>query len=125
MNFWNILLVALGGAIGATCRYVISNIVDKSIKGTFPISTFIINMLGCLLMGIFYGLSLKMNISENYRAIIVSGILGAFTTFSTFSMEGFTMLKNGEYLLMLSYILVSIIVGLVLVFIGMKVVNIA
>jgi len=110
----NLLLVALGGAIGAVLRYLIS-----SFNTSFPWGTFIVNILGSLLIGFLVGFVSKGVLSPEMKLLLVTGFCGGFTTFSTFANESFGMMKAGDALLMALYIAASVIVSIMAVWSGM------
>lgn len=115
-----LLLVAIGGALGSTCRYYISNtITQRVIFGAFPLGTWAVNVLGCLVAGLVLGLSERFQfLSAETRVLIFSGILGGFTTFSAFAVETVTLLKRGDVVTALVYILLSVTIGLAAVWLG-------
>ncbi|MBR3531650.1 MAG: fluoride efflux transporter CrcB [Bacteroidaceae bacterium] len=115
MELRNILLVALGGAVGSVCRYLIS----KLSLGTFPWGTLTVNILGSLLIGLLTGLMLRGSISPEMKLLLVTGFCGGFTTFSTFANESFSMMRTGDVLLSALYIGVSVVVGVLAVYAGM------
>ena len=90
----NILLVAIGGAIGSVCRYLLSGINVAS----WPWGTFAVNILGSLFIGLFVGLVSKGIVSPEIKLLLVTGFCGGFTTFSTFANESFSMMKAGDAL---------------------------
>ena len=115
MNFTSFLLVGAGGAIGSMLRYGIAfTIVNK----LFPYHTFIVNMFGSLLIGIFLGLLLKNSITNEGLKFLATGICGGFTTFSAFSLEGFELLQQQRYSTFLLYFLLTIILGLAATWFG-------
>lgn len=83
----------------------------------FPWPTFVANILGCLLIGIFYEYSTKWGLSPEARLLLTTGLCGGFTTFSTFSYESMTLLQNGHYTVFSTYLILSIILGITAVFI--------
>ena len=87
------LFVGIGGALGAMLRYAISLIPYKQ---EFPLLTLIINILGALLIGYITGLALKRDIPQNLSLFLKTGLCGGFTTFSTFSLEAYNLLQNGN-----------------------------
>ncbi len=109
------LYIALGGAMGAVTRYLLSNWVFGRFGDTIPTGTLAVNIIGSFLLGLIYTLSLQTNLSANTRALVTIGLLGAFTTFSTFSNETLVLLQQGSYKYGLLYLLISIILGLVAV----------
>ena len=114
-----LLLVFLGGGTGSLFRYLIS----KSFNGYFQhffLGTFIVNIIGCLLIGLILGYSSKGNfISENQLLLLATGFCGGFTTFSTFAFEKHSLLSSGELLHFVIYTGSSILVGLAAVAIGL------
>jgi CrcB protein len=113
-----LFLIGIGGAIGAVMRYILSGIDYKFSGGVFPISTLIVNLLGSLLIGFLWGMFETVVISSNIRMFIFIGILGGFTTFSTFALENFNLIRDGEHSIALANVIVSNIVGIALVFVG-------
>lgn len=115
-----LLLIGLGGFCGAIGRYLIGTWANDSLKlGNFPIGTFIANILGCLLIGYLSQTLINRDLfTPDIRAMILTGFLGAFTTFSTFSNETFMLFRNGELNMALGYVAGSLIVGLLAVWLG-------
>ena len=115
-----IILVALGGAVGSVCRYKWSGFVlHQTLDWRFPLGTFLINVIGCLVIGILAGLILKFEMfSSHSRLFLITGIMGGFTTFSAFGLETFYLLREKEFLIAGTYVLGSVIVGLAAVLIG-------
>lgn len=106
---WTLLAIALGGALGALSRFGISVGVQTLWPNAFALPTFIINLLGCLAIGILYGLWLnRPELSPVLQQGLMIGFLGAFTTFSAFSLDAWRLLENGQSLLALGYILLSV-----------------
>lgn len=116
----NLLLVAAGGAIGASLRHL-SGIVALRIMGLgFPWGTLFVNVLGSLLMGLFVAwMTKKSGVSNDMRFFVATGILGGFTTFSAFSLDVANMIERGEMGGAFAYISASVIISLVAVFIGL------
>ncbi|AYN68791.1 fluoride efflux transporter CrcB [Euzebyella marina] len=114
-----LLLVFLGGGTGSLLRYLIS----KSFNGYFQhffLGTFIVNIIGCLLIGLILGYSSKGNlIGENQLLLLATGFCGGFTTFSTFAFEKHSLLSSGELLHFVIYTGSSILLGLAAVAIGL------
>ena len=95
----NYLLVAGGGMIGATLRYWLSGVVGNATSGKFPYGTLVVNVIGCFVIGFFLTLGYeRFSWSPELRLFVAVGILGGFTTFSTFSYETITLLREGVYL---------------------------
>ncbi len=113
-----ILAVALGGAIGSVGRYLTSLAVESFSSTRFPYETLTANLVGCFLIGLLWGYFERMSISNEFRLFLFTGVLGGYTTFSTFARENIQFFKAGEPFSALGYILVSNIVGLTLVVAG-------
>jgi CrcB protein len=92
-----ILLVGAGGFIGAALRYIASTWFFQFTRFGFPLGTFAVNFIGCTLLGIFVGLGLGKTTTLPLREFVAIGILGGFTTFSTFGLESFEMLQAGQF----------------------------
>jgi fluoride exporter len=92
-----IILIALGGAIGSVCRYGLSTVVQRSTSPFFPYGTFTVNVTGCLVFGIIMGAAReRFVLGPTERAFLLIGVLGGYTTFSTFTYETFALLQDGE-----------------------------
>lgn len=112
------LLVFLGGGMGCTLRYLISKIGFLQ-KESFPFATLTVNLIGCLLIGLLMGWSLKNQpLQNNLVLFLVTGFCGGFTTFSAFSLENLALLKAGHVFLFLTYVFISVFIGLLLTFLG-------
>ena len=113
-----IIFVGAGGFIGASIRYVVSSWFMQFSRMGFPLGTFSINLIGCTLLGILIGLSPLKNSVIPVKEFLAIGVLGGFTTFSAFGLESLEMIKAGQYKMTAIYILGSIILGLLGIFIG-------
>ncbi len=115
-----VLLVALGGALGSVARYKLSGyVLQHTMDWRFPAGTFAVNVLGCLVAGILAGFAEKQGmLSPDARLLLFTGILGGFTTFSAFGLETVFLLKRGEYLVAGSNIVLSVVAGLLALWIG-------
>ncbi len=110
---WNYVAVALGGVLGCCARYGVSQAVQLFYGKSFPLATLIINVSGCLAMGFLFYLTLeRVSVSPSMRVAILTGVLGGFTTFSTFAMEALILAEDGETGYAVSYILLSVFLGL-------------
>lgn len=119
-----ILLVGLGGGVGSMLRYLTSVVVNKYVQSNFPIATFAVNMLGCLLIGVLIALFDKQQLTNpDLRVLFITGFCGGFTTFSTFAAENIDLFQSGHSLTALLYIGASIFVSLFFVWLGMVVVR--
>lgn len=110
--------IAIGGAAGALLRYWLSGLAYRFFSGGFPWGTLSVNLVGSLLIGLFWGIFDSIAISQNLKLFIFIGLLGSFTTFSTFSLENFHLLRDGEYWFVFSNVVLSLFLGISLVFIG-------
>ncbi len=117
------LLVALFGAAGSVLRYSLYLITPRFFYLNFPVSTVIVNLLGSFFIGVCISLFDKSIITENIRIYIAIGLLGGFTTFSTFSMDLFNLLNKSLYIEMISYLVLSVFGGVLLFFAGYKIVS--
>ncbi len=113
-----ILAVALGGAVGSVGRYLISITVESVSDSSFPYETLTTNLIGCFFIGLLWGYFERLSISNEFRLFLFTGVLGGFTTFSTFARENIQLFKAGEPMSAFTYILVSNLVGLCLVAAG-------
>jgi CrcB protein len=105
-----------GGAIGAAARYLAAS--SLGLRGGWPLGTFVVNLVGGFLMGLLAALVLKGSASETTRLFIGVGILGGFTTFSAFSLEGFQMIERGQWGLAALYAGASVIGSIAALAIG-------
>ena len=114
----DIILVGIGSGIGGICRYLISLAMNHGVNG-FPWGTFTVNVAGCLLIGILWGATSRIqSISPALLLFLMVGFCGGFTTFSTFSKEGLTLLQTDNYMLFTLYVLGSMVMGIMAVGIG-------
>lgn len=112
-------MVALGGSVGAMSRFGLSTLINHHVKTTFPIATLSINVIGSLFMGIcFVIITERMPSMESYRPLVMVGFLGAFTTFSTFSLEIVSLINQQAWLSALSYLLLSCLLSVLGLAIG-------
>ncbi len=107
-----LLIVAFGGGIGSALRFLVSKAVAENMDGTFPYPTFAVNIIGSLLIGLFYGLSSRGNLGGNSaKMLLTTGLCGGFTTFSTFCNENLTLLRGGNAITAMLYAGISIVLG--------------
>lgn len=117
----NILLVALGGALGSVARFLLSAVVQEQAQSSFPWGTMTVNILGCLIIGFVTALASEHGIvSPALKLILTTGFCGGFTTFSTFVNETVSLGSGESYALAILYIVVSVCLGLVAAIIGMQ-----
>lgn len=116
----DILIVGFGGFLGAVSRYKLGGIIlHNTVNHRFPYSTFTINLIGCLLIGFLAGLAERHHlINPQIKLLLITGILGGFTTFSSFSLESIFLIKRGEFFIALLYGVLSLILGVTLAYFG-------
>ena len=116
----SLLLVGTGGAIGSMVRYGISYGINKYWPGPFPLATFLINISGCLCIGLLFGFAARNQwLQVGGMLLLASGFCGGFTTFSTFALENITLIQKGNSIVPVLYTSLSVIIGLLLCKIGM------
>ena len=113
-----LLLVALGGALGSAMRYLTAILLARHYTGSIPLATLVVNVLGCFLIGLLIGLCSE---TAYLRLLFITGFCGGFTTFSTFTAESYVMFREGAYGLALLYIAGSVLIGLLALWIGLYV----
>lgn len=120
-----ILLVGCGGFLGAAGRYVLGGcVMQHTLAAQFPWSTFAVNVLGCILMGLLAGAMERLDLLyPNLRFFLITGILGGFTTFSAFGLETVYLLRRGEVLLAGAYAAGSVFVCVAAVWVGLRIVE--
>lgn len=124
----NILLVGLGGSLGSIARYICQRGFASLHTQSFPWGTFVVNAAGCLLIGIFWGLTLKTSQNETtiqpgWQLFLMTGLCGGFTTFSAFTLEGISLLKENKPALFLAYTGGSVLTGLLATYAGIKIIR--
>ena len=118
------LLVFLGGGIGSSCRFLISNILNYNFKSFHYLGTFSVNMIGCILIGIVMGfLQKENNFNQNYLLLFSSGFCGGFTTFSAFANENLNLIKSGNFSVFFLYVISSVIFGIAAAYLGYLIVK--
>lgn len=116
-----ILLIAIGGAIGSVGRYLVSVLVLRATTPYVPYGTFLVNVLGSFAFGVIAGLAQhRLPLSDDARAFLLVGVLGGFTTFSTFAFDGLTLLRDGQSGLGLVYLLGQVVLGVVAAWVGLR-----
>jgi CrcB protein len=120
----NLIMVAVGGSAGSILRYLCQRWVYQFYPHAFPWGTFLVNISGCFLIGIFYSVSEKSNmLTPEWRLLLTTGFCGGFTTFSAFAFENLTLFRGGDTTYFILYTLASIILGIAAVLGGITVIK--
>ena len=118
-----LLAIGTGSFIGGIFRYLLSQFIQAKFLSTYPFGTLGVNIIGCFLIGIVFGLSDKGNLTQEWRLFLATGILGGFTTFSAFTNETVSMLRDGQLWYATAYITSSVLLGLIATFIGISIIK--
>ena len=118
---WGVIgMVALGGALGSVIRYAVAGLVQPAWWPGFPFGIFIVNITGGLAMGLIAELAaLKLNLTPELRAFLTTGILGGYTTFSTFSLDSALLIERGAYTQAGTYMIGSVVLSILALFFGL------
>lgn len=114
-----LLIVGLGGGLGSILRYFVGFFIAQANKGVFPFGTFIVNITGCFLIGLFYGIASRYSwLSDEWRLLLITGLCGGYTTFSSFSYESIELIAEGHFFYFVLYVGLSILLGLLVTWLG-------
>ena len=117
----NLLMVAAGGAVGSVLRYLIGSGIHKNYPNFAPYGTFIVNVSGCLLIGLLMGwLAAQKLVNPQLQLLLIAGFCGSFTTFSTFAHEANLLVLQEKPLQSLLYLVLSVVVGMGLAYLGYR-----
>ncbi|UII29168.1 fluoride efflux transporter CrcB [Fulvivirga maritima] len=115
----NVLLVGLGGFLGSTSRYLTYYLIDRKVESLYPWSTFTVNIVGSLILGILLGFIAKAHLANDHlRLVFAVGFCGSFTTFSSFMYENLYLFQQKAYSTSMLYLIGSIVLGFIAVFAG-------
>lgn len=112
-----LFLVGAGGFIGSILRYLIAMLMLQ-VRAGFPLGTLLVNIIGSLFIGLLMGIFEKYTGIDALKNFLIIGVLGGFTTFSSFTWEALHLLQEGAYIQFLAYVLISVILGLIVCFLG-------
>ena len=119
------LAIAFGGALGTVSRYWLTVSIERFNGTGFPLGTFMVNLLGSFLIGLLYILfAEKLSVADQWRPVIITGFLGAMTTFSTFSLDALLLFQQGHYNTALFYVLSSVMICIFAAYVGMQIARI-
>lgn len=113
-----IFFIGAGSFLGGISRYVLSQLLDEQLQSFFPYGTLVVNVLGCLGIGIVFAFFEKGFLSQDWKLILATGVLGGFTTFSAFSQQTFFLLKEGRITMAFTYIMLSVLLGVFATFLA-------
>ncbi len=114
-----LLAIAIGGAVGSVLRFLVSKFIQTKAGIDFPVGTLLVNLSSAFLIGFFFAFFVeKLDLSPNLRALLITGLLGGYSTYSTLFYETYYMLLNGEWLKVVLYLLLSNFLGILLVALG-------
>lgn len=115
----SVLIVAMGGSLGSVLRFLLQRSLTPEQQGGFPTGTWVVNLTGCLLIGLLWGLSEKSNsLNSEMKLFLFTGLCGGFTTFSAYSQEALILLRDGRFFLFLFYASSTLLGGFCLTWLG-------
>ena len=118
-----ILVIGIGSFLGGISRYLLSQVIQNKFLSAFPFGTISVNIIGCFLIGVIFGLTERGNFTMEWRLFLVTGFLGGFTTFSSFSNETVGLLRDGQLWHAFTYVTCSVVVGLLATFTGISLIK--
>ena len=118
-----LLVIGTGGFIGSVCRYLLSLFIHNKVVSAFPFGTLGVNIIGCFAIGLIYAFYDKGHLSTDWRLFLATGICGGFTTFSAFSNETITLMRNDQMVYAFTYVAASVIIGLLATFLAITIIK--
>ena len=118
-----VLAIGTGSFFGGILRYLLSQFVQSKFLSAFPFGTLTVNIIGCFLIGLVFGLTDRGTLTPEWRLFLATGMIGGFTTFSAFSFETVGLLRDGQLWYATAYIVGSVIIGLLATFIGISIIK--
>ena len=119
-----LLIIGAGGFLGTIARYLVQQGISKILPVIFPYGTLAVNISGCFLIGVLYALTDRGNLlNPEWRFFLTTGLCGGFTTFSTFSIEAYSLMREGQYLFLSLYVGLSVIVGIFATFLAITLIR--
>lgn len=118
-----LLVIGAGSFIGGIARYLLAQLIQNKFFSAFPFGTLGVNIIGCFFIGLVFALSEKANLMAEWRMFLVTGLLGGFTTFSSFSNETVAMLRDGQLGYAFAYIAASVLLGILATLIGISLIK--
>jgi fluoride exporter len=120
-----LLLVGTGGFLGSISRFLASRLIQENLPVAFPFGTFFVNVSGCFLIGLIFGLSERSSVLDSgWKLFLAVGFCGGFTTFSTFANENLALLRDGDFFHFLMYTGLSVFLGITATFLGVLITRI-
>ncbi len=121
MTLWSSLgLVMLGSALGGVCRYLLADFINHFVRG-FPLATLTVNVIGSFVIGLLWVWVMHASHRVLLESLLMVGLLGGFTTFSSFSLDSFALIEEGRILAAVVYVLISIVISLQATFWGVEI----
>ena len=117
----SMIIAGVGGFFGTACRYLAGIAGKKFFGDKYPAGTFFVNVVGCFIIGILAGLWTRHEMSAEMHALLITGVCGGLTTFSSFSHDAFAMIQKGEWIKVILYVVPSGALGLLFVWLGMSI----
>ncbi len=121
--FKMMLLAGAGGFVGTCVRFLVGKWSSAIFHGAFPLGTFLVNIIGCFIIGLLFGLLEKVHVMTSADVILITGFCGGFTTFSAFANDMWVLGTKGDWTTFILYLLLSVVVGILLVWAGRAIIR--